>query len=856
MAYVGHSSDTLARLGATADVAGRNVVVDATSLITQVTWVGGIAKGEGLGMGISVAINNLDRTISGVIGDPDRTASTGAVRSENHIDVSEGVDVGASLDGDLWAFSVAGAFSAPGPPAPTPPQGTSAKALQILGANATTPPTGVAVAAAVSINLVDDTLQASIADAGTIVAGDVSVEAADDFFQLSVTGGGAFTVGMRPGSKSLAGALSINDLVVTTRAFVVDTAIEATGDIAVSASRGGELVVIAVGLAGATGPDSLTVAGSVSVNVVENTTEAYVEGGALSAGGDIAVAAAAPVTIVAVAGAVAVTVGGGDNMAFGISVLVNAVTNTVRARVEDASILAGGKVDVTASSDLDVIGVAIAGSGSVATGTGSSGTGVAGAGAVVVNVLTQTVEALIIGALAITVQAGNLTVEAVADGTAAADAGGVAIQIATGGGARSGVTIGAAVAVNHVTNVVDASIDVPAQTPVFTSGDLSVTARSNMLVQTLALGIAGAATSGSGGGATFGGAGSGAGNSVNNTVKASLVGGVVTTGGDLSVTAIDSNEIHGDAGAVALVLARGPPASIAIGIAVASNSVAGTIAATLEGSDLTVGGDLTVDASSSSSITTVTLAASGVIAAPGNGFGLGLSAAGAIAHNSVAVEIEASLSDTEALVTGDVDVSAADEATIVATVIALAVAFVQGDAGTADRRRHLRRRQLGRRHRQRGDHRFDRHCRRPGRRDRRAHRQCRRHLDRHRRRHHQRAGPRHRPGARRRGHREHPRQRRPRDDRHLDRAHPRHRHGVGYRQTPTSSPRRSPPPSPWRSARAAPAWPSASAVRSPSTRSPTPSRRRSSTRRSTSAAPSRSPPIRNRRSLQQPSPPR
>ena len=96
----------------------------------------------------------------------------------------------------------------------------------MLGAEVPTPPTGVGVAGAVSVNIVHDTVQASIADAGNIMAGDVIVTAVDDFFQLSVTGGAAFVVGQREGSKSIAGAFSVNYIDVKTRAFIVATDID------------------------------------------------------------------------------------------------------------------------------------------------------------------------------------------------------------------------------------------------------------------------------------------------------------------------------------------------------------------------------------------------------------------------------------------------------------------------------------------------------------------------------------------------------------------------------------------------------------------------------------------------------
>ncbi|MBW8892489.1 MAG: hypothetical protein JF617_10165, partial [Burkholderiales bacterium] len=72
--YAGQTSDTLAQLGSEAEVTGRNVEITADDQTTTATWAGGIAKGESVGVGISVAVNDIDRKTRAVIGDPDALA--------------------------------------------------------------------------------------------------------------------------------------------------------------------------------------------------------------------------------------------------------------------------------------------------------------------------------------------------------------------------------------------------------------------------------------------------------------------------------------------------------------------------------------------------------------------------------------------------------------------------------------------------------------------------------------------------------------------------------------------------------------------------------------------------------------
>jgi hypothetical protein len=127
--YSGQTSDTLAQLGAAATVTGRDARLYAGDLTTNVTWAGGIAKGEALGVGISVAINDLDRKTRALIGAADATPAR-PCRAAQRIDVAEGVSTLARVDGDIWAFTVAGAVAKAASDVPArPPQSRRRPAL-------------------------------------------------------------------------------------------------------------------------------------------------------------------------------------------------------------------------------------------------------------------------------------------------------------------------------------------------------------------------------------------------------------------------------------------------------------------------------------------------------------------------------------------------------------------------------------------------------------------------------------------------------------------------------------------------------------------------------------------------------
>ena len=107
--YAGQTSDTKAQLGSKAVVTGREARLYAGDLTTNVSWAGGIASGESLGMGISVAVNDIDRTTQALIGDEVVAAGT-PLRSDTSIDVTDGVQTLARVSGDVWAFTIAGAL--------------------------------------------------------------------------------------------------------------------------------------------------------------------------------------------------------------------------------------------------------------------------------------------------------------------------------------------------------------------------------------------------------------------------------------------------------------------------------------------------------------------------------------------------------------------------------------------------------------------------------------------------------------------------------------------------------------------------------------------------------------------------
>ena len=323
--YTQHDSDTLAQISSDAKVTGRTLIMYAASLGTQATYAGAVVKGEGLGVGISVAVNNVNRTVKALIGADDVLNSTGSGPSSDHnFDLTGALEVKAVVSGNLWSFTIAAAVMSTSPDTTPPPAGTSPKALSILGTSTETPSKGFAGAAAVSVNVVLDTIQASIVDAGQVKASSVSVLAENKLFHVSATGGMAIVKGKSNNSStSLAGAISVNVLDNSQRAFILDTAIQTlTGDLRVEAARKGPMISVSAGAAGATSQKGIAVAGSFSANVLLDETEAYMEyvNKAVVAG-NTTVKASDTARIIAIGGGIAYGGKAGVGLGFGLNLL-------------------------------------------------------------------------------------------------------------------------------------------------------------------------------------------------------------------------------------------------------------------------------------------------------------------------------------------------------------------------------------------------------------------------------------------------------------------------------------------------------------------------------------------------------
>ncbi len=400
--YTGQDSDTVAQLGAGVEVTGREASIYAANLETNAMWAGGVALGSGIGAGISVAVNDIDRHTAALIGDESNQTPLTADDVPG-IKVAEDVTARAIVGGELWAFTVAGAVVTPEKDTATSnaPGGTSPQAgartpqvnNQQPSGNPTTPPsggneqkTGIAIAAAAGVNLVKENTQASVIDAGVgtdkVEAGSLSLTAENRTRVVAATGGLAFTR-QKGGSTavSLAGAFSYNDIDATTKTLAEDTDFDLDGSgieysltdptvrnptVRISSLADGQIIAAAAGGAGSIaaggtggggtgGSTAVAVAGSVSVNTItsDNSAAARNTHFAITSGtpgdasnGNVQITASDESRIFALGGGLALSIATGPKgnstaVSAGIAVAVNEITTGTTATIENSTVTWG-----------------------------------------------------------------------------------------------------------------------------------------------------------------------------------------------------------------------------------------------------------------------------------------------------------------------------------------------------------------------------------------------------------------------------------------------------------------------------------------------------------------------------------
>ena len=335
-----------------------DVTVEAKDSASIYSFAGAFAFGKTAGLGLAFALNVLDNeTHASVEGSTLR--HSGALR------------VKADADGSLFTIALGGA-----------------------GADK------LAFAAAVAVNVSNNVIDAHISGSPDLEAGgEIRVHAKDEADIIAISGGigGAKTAGIGAG-------VAVNfigndiDASISNSSSLAGTSL---GNVIVLAESDASIKTIAAGGAVAS---TFALAGGVAVNIIDNTVDAYIDGGSVLVADSIDVTATDIATIWALAGNVA----GAGKVAIGASVGYNQIGNSVKARISGAGTnvtATTGSVKVLADSSSDIKAVAAGGQGAGKVAIG---------GSVVVNVYNTDVEAFL-GDNTTTTANGSVVVQAVDD---------------------------------------------------------------------------------------------------------------------------------------------------------------------------------------------------------------------------------------------------------------------------------------------------------------------------------------------------------------------------------------------------------------------------------------------------------
>ena len=250
-----------------------------------------------------------------------------------------------------------------------------------------------------------------------------------------------------------------------------------------------------------------------------------------------------------------------------------------------------------------------------------------------------------------------------------ADAGGLSISVNVGSSSAAGISVGAAVAHNTVSNTVTALV---VDTTIDGATSLFVNAATAVTIDALAVGIAGAAGVGSGTSVAFSGAGAATANFITNSTTAELLRVTTDVNGTVDVVAGDESKIRADAGAGSFAVAGGGSGGIsgAVGAGVTRSEIGNTVRAIVDDSGLGTAIDpanaVTVEATSTSVIDSI--AATAVLAVgAGSGPGVGISLAGSVSLGKITNSVEALVRNSSVVYTGsgfDLVVRATDTSSI------------------------------------------------------------------------------------------------------------------------------------------------------------------------------------------------
>lgn len=656
---------TKATIGKATMAADGNVAVNAEDNTKDINIGGAIAVSEQAGIGATIAYNHIDRTTE--------AALNGTISSAKDVTVT------AKNTGALYAMSAAGGVTMES--SPTNGAGSSGLHAQeggtgsgtssigdlagtllnagksekdkkqidsgdsaltnvadrdaSMGENVGAAKGGFAAAANVSVNRITDTAKA-YTKGNAVTADSLAIRSSND--SKITTGAGAIALGLSQKSSAIAGSFMYNAITDKNEAYAEDANLKLTGSekddtsLTVEADNAAKITNIAASGSGAA--KGSAVAGQISLNWVDNETDAHVKGGSLTAGKAATISAKDQGTINSYTGAVAVS-GGGNGAAVGASIAANLIEGKTTSSLEDTTVNSGGALSVTADETSQIQSIVAAGavSGKFAGAFSASG-----------NYIHTDTDAYIsnknemnTGALSVLAKNGSNATIGVGSAAIGGNSAGASIGVMVNQSAVSASLTGDEAKKKTITAD---GITVKADNAY--NGDASENDQTAKTAKTVAVGLAG-------GTSQFAGSGSVTVNVIDQTTDATIGKGKYDAGQKAAqVAATSTAKLFGLAGGASLSAGSG------IGAAVDVQTYKGhTYAGIADGASLKNASFVTVNADSKEHLTSVAATFAG-----GAGSFAGAGAAGA---HSVSTDTKAYVGQSEVTEAGDVSVTAKDE---------------------------------------------------------------------------------------------------------------------------------------------------------------------------------------------------
>lgn len=662
---------TKATIGKATMAADGDVAVKAEDHTKDINIGGAIAVSEQAGIGATIAYNHIDRTTEAALNGTISSAKDVNVTAKNTgalyaMSAAGGVTMqssatngagssglhaqeGASGSGTSSIGDLAGTLLNAGKSEKDKKQIDSGDSALTnvasqdasMGENVGAAKGGFAAAANVAVNRITDTAKA-YTQGSTITADALAIHSGND--SQITTGAGAIALGLSQNSSAIAGSFMYNAITDKNEAYAEDAALTLKGSekedasLTVEADNAAKITNIAASGSGAA--KGSAIAGQISLNWVDNETDAHVKGGSLQAGKAATISAKDRGTIDSYTGAVAISPGN-NGAAVGASIAANLIEGETTSSLENTEVTSTGALSVTAdeTSEIQSIVAAGAGSGKLAAAFSASG-----------NWIHTKTDAHIFNAN--DMKTGALSVLAKNGSNATLGVGSAAI-----GGNSAGASI--AVMVNQ--SEVNASLAGDAKKEkTITADGITVAAdnayngdassdKDDSKAKTVAVGFAG-------GTSQFAGSGSVTVNVIDQTTDATIGKGKYDASGkEVDVHAANTAQLFGLAGGVSVSAGSG------LGAAVDVQTYKGhTYAGLADGVTLTKASAVTVDAASAEHMTSVAATLAG-----GAGSFAGAGAAGA---HSIATDTKAYIGQqSEVTDAGAVSVTASDETKLTTT---------------------------------------------------------------------------------------------------------------------------------------------------------------------------------------------